>query len=120
MNHVARNKVQPPVRPDKGSFPLDRSGECSELVRTYYKCLHSNDFNSDRCRKEAKVYLQCRMDNGLMKKEDLSLLGFAEDTLEAPTEEELAERRERMKKAGEKTRTGFIAGEHLRRKGQQQ
>ncbi|KHN88110.1 Cytochrome c oxidase assembly protein COX19 [Toxocara canis] len=43
----------------------------------YMICLHENKNLSDRCRHLAKSYLKCRMDNGLMAKDDWASLGFS-------------------------------------------
>ncbi|XP_063535944.1 cytochrome c oxidase assembly protein COX19 [Cydia strobilella] len=69
-----------PTPPDKGSFPLDHEGACKKTMVKYMKCLYNNNSNNTLCRDEAKDYLACRMDNGLMAKEDWSKLGFKDET----------------------------------------
>jgi len=39
-------------------------------------CLNLNDHVNDKCRVEAQQYFQCRMENGLMAKEDWDKLGY--------------------------------------------
>lgn len=39
-------------------------------------CLKESERQSNKCRSLSKAYLECRMDNGLMAKEDLAGLGF--------------------------------------------
>lgn len=73
--------------PDKGSFPLDHFHECQIEAKAYSSCLDRHDRLPKRCREHQRKYLECRMDKGLMKKENLEKLGFTED-LEWETEEE--------------------------------
>ena len=70
-----------PFSPSQGSFPLDHFLECQEHVDLYKACLSSHNNESAHCHHLAKNYLQCRMDKGLMMKEDLNDLGFAKRTL---------------------------------------
>lgn len=70
------SRIFTPTPPEKGSFPLDHEGQCKKSMLHYMLCLKSNKNNNSECRKEAKDYLQCRMDNQLMAKEDFSKLGF--------------------------------------------
>ena len=96
-----------PTAPDKGSFPLDHEGECrvpylqymvgerltlvlgAILSNNYYcqVCLSENNHKNSECRQQSKDYLQCRMDRGLMAKEDWSKLGFREAKAEIKTSE---------------------------------
>ncbi|VTZ67622.1 cytochrome c oxidase assembly protein COX19, putative [Plasmodium chabaudi chabaudi] len=66
-------------KPDRGSFPLDHSNECTSIKNNYLKCLkeHKNDHIS--CKKYSKEYFICRIDNNLLEKQDLSNLGFYEN-----------------------------------------
>ncbi|CXI14912.1 cytochrome c oxidase assembly protein COX19, putative [Plasmodium berghei] len=68
-------------KPDRGSFPLDHSNECTSIKNNYLKCLkeHKNDHIS--CKKYSKEYFMCRIDNNLLEKQDLSNLGFYENEL---------------------------------------
>ncbi|XP_034240727.1 cytochrome c oxidase assembly protein COX19 [Thrips palmi] len=65
-----------PTPPDKGSFPLDHDGVCKNLMSTYMKCLATNKQDNTKCREEIKLYLDCRMNNNLMTKEDWRTLGL--------------------------------------------
>lgn len=101
-------KVPTPSPPAKGSFPLDHKGQCRYEMLKYMLCLNehevwfstfifsnlwkepwniSNSYHccdisfqqkNDECRNFAKIYLKCRMDNGLMQQEDWSYLGFSD------------------------------------------
>ncbi|KAI8490699.1 hypothetical protein Bbelb_314920 [Branchiostoma belcheri] len=62
----------------KGSFPLDHGGECKEFMRKYMRCLRDNLGENTKCRVESKDYLECRMKNNLMAKEDLKNLGYGD------------------------------------------
>ncbi|KAI8837831.1 hypothetical protein BC829DRAFT_364998, partial [Chytridium lagenaria] len=65
-----------PRSPEKGSFPLDLVGECKEFIKPYVNCIKQSRGDSSKCRVFSKVYLECRMNKGLMTKEDLADLGF--------------------------------------------
>lgn len=67
-----------PKPPEKGVFPLDHFGECKESKQKYMECLRENKEDADRCREEAKSYLECRMAKNLMANQSLSELGFSE------------------------------------------
>ncbi|KAF2366843.1 Flavoprotein [Trinorchestia longiramus] len=60
-----------PTPPDKGSFPLDHEGECKAFMVKYMECMHENKGSNSECRIAARDYLDCRMQKGLMAKEDL-------------------------------------------------
>ena len=64
--------------PEKGSFPLDHNGDCKVDMVRYMGCLSRHDMDNSKCRVESKSYLECRMNHGLMKKEDWKKLGYAE------------------------------------------
>ncbi|WWC86775.1 uncharacterized protein L201_001654 [Kwoniella dendrophila CBS 6074] len=68
-------KVSPPQR---GSFPLDHDGECKEYMMSYLKCMRTNANNNGQCRLQSKKYLECRMDNGLMTRDDFQNLGLGD------------------------------------------
>ncbi|CAO1637548.1 unnamed protein product [Sympodiomycopsis kandeliae] len=70
-------KVTPP---DRGSFPLDHDGECKHVIKEYMTCMKENKSESGKCRHLSKLYLQCRMENNLMEKDDMSNLGFRDET----------------------------------------
>lgn len=59
-----------------GSFPLDHDGHCKQQMVAYMRCLYSNKDDNSACRILSKEYLECRMENNLMAKEDLTKLGF--------------------------------------------
>lgn len=64
------------IPPDKGSFPIDREAECQKPMLNFLKCLRENKYDNESCRHLIKDYLQCRMDNGLMAKDEWkNLLG---------------------------------------------
>jgi len=67
------SKPRPPL---KGSFPLDRKGECSDLKQIFLDCLKVNKNDNSRCRDESRDYLVCRMNKKLMQKENLEKIGF--------------------------------------------
>lgn len=66
----------PPRPPAKGSFPLDHLGECKAFAEIYEKCIHANNKQASRCREEARKYLKCRMEAGLMAQDSLQNLGL--------------------------------------------
>ena len=68
-----RGVIKPP---EKGSFPLDHDGECKKFMVKYMACLKANQKESGQCREESKAYLNCRMENNLMAKEEWKKLGF--------------------------------------------
>ncbi|TFJ87082.1 hypothetical protein NSK_001416 [Nannochloropsis salina CCMP1776] len=69
--------------PEKGSFPLDRAGQCRAVAHEFLGCIeiHKRDYSA--CKDLSKAYLQCRMDKNLMQQEDLSKLGFDEKQQES-------------------------------------
>jgi cytochrome c oxidase assembly protein subunit 19 len=68
-----------PTVPLKGSFPLDHDAECKREMFAYMKCINMNKGINQECRQFAKAYLGCRMDKGLMERDDWEHLGFKED-----------------------------------------
>ncbi|KIM34367.1 hypothetical protein M408DRAFT_325782 [Serendipita vermifera MAFF 305830] len=62
--------------PDRGSFPLDHDGECKAMMSAYLKCLKENKSASTPCRNLTKGYLDCRMQRGLMQKEEWENIGL--------------------------------------------
>lgn len=69
-----------PTPPQRGSFPLDHFGDCTEQMEKYMKCLKlvKND-NAPNCRLLAKDYLDCRMHHDLMDKAEWKDLGLPDD-----------------------------------------
>lgn len=66
--------------PALGSFPLDHDGECKDFMKEYVKCVRANKNNNGACRELSKAYLQCRMDKGLMARDDMKNLGYQDAT----------------------------------------
>lgn len=120
----------PPKAPDKGSFPLDHFRECSAAKESYMGCLRENAMQTADCRELSAQYLKCRMDtcararplrraraphptapaprsrrSRLMAREDLSKLGYHEDSRPAAAVPQLSDSR-----ASEAKRKGFVAG----------
>ncbi|XP_052872271.1 cytochrome c oxidase assembly protein COX19 [Anopheles cruzii] len=75
-----------PTAPEKGSFPLDHGGQCRKLMLFYMRCLRENGDDNSACRQESKAYLQCRMDNELMTREDFAKLGYSDATPKTSTD----------------------------------
>ena len=99
--------------PEKGSFPLDHGGECASSASEFMSCLKANGQRHAPCKALAKLYFECRMDRGLMAKEDLATLGFSEYQLR---QVEIASKTDNLDKARQKIkRQGYTAG--LRAKG---
>ncbi|KAF9481719.1 hypothetical protein BDN70DRAFT_514317 [Pholiota conissans] len=63
--------------PDRGSFPLDHYGECKDKMQLYMACLKQSESTSTPCRSLSKDYLDCRMNKGLMEKDEWVNLGLA-------------------------------------------
>lgn len=45
---------------------------------SYMSCLKRNRADAGSCRPESKAYLECRMDNGLMSRDDFQNLGLGD------------------------------------------
>ena len=72
-------KFSRPTPPQRGSFPLDHDAECAAVMKNYLKCLRAHrGVNDDECRELSQGYLQCRMEKGLMAREEVGRLGFAD------------------------------------------
>ncbi|OQS03852.1 hypothetical protein THRCLA_21043 [Thraustotheca clavata] len=87
--------------PEKGAFPLDHYGECKEPIKVYLECLRQKKNNQIDCKHLAQRYLECRMEKGLMQRENLDKLGFDEksyNTGRATSSE------------GKREKEGFVAG----------
>lgn len=68
-----------PTPPERGSFPLDHDAECKHIISSYLRCLRRQNppgKNNEECRVLAKEYLGCRMDKGLMAKDEWGNLGL--------------------------------------------
>ena len=101
MNMGSRIQVLPPER---GVFPLDHEHECRGKMKTFLACLKSHGGDHFPCKNESQLYLQCRMERGLMVQEDLKTLGFGEGASYQRVEPN----------EGEKEKTGFVAGTGVR------
>ena len=100
MSSGKQSVVRPPQR---GIFPLDHYGECQIPMQAYLECLDQADAAHHKCRQQSQEYLQCRMDVGLMAKENLQHLGYSEQaTVKGAREYDLA-----------KEKAGFVAGKHI-------
>ncbi|KAI0880356.1 uncharacterized protein GGS22DRAFT_175037 [Annulohypoxylon maeteangense] len=76
-----------PTPPQRGSFPLDHDGECTDVMKKYLTCLkNGKGINIEECRSLSKSYLLCRMDRNLMAKDDMKNLGFADSNPPSNTE----------------------------------
>lgn len=71
-----------PTAPQRGSFPLDHLSECRQFAREYRKCLERNSGQSCACRRQAREYLNCRMQRGLMAPDDWRNLGLSHDSFD--------------------------------------
>ena len=103
--------------PDKGSFPLDHFQECENLAEKYRLCLAQVSGIPKKCKEEAKAYLECRMDKGLMAKHTMQELGFVEESTweyEKMSREQLAQKVSQiMKESKERVRQEYM--EKMRR-----
>ncbi|EPB77903.1 CHCH domain protein [Ancylostoma ceylanicum] len=72
------NRIQSVSPPLKGSFPLDHEGTCKLEMLKYMCCLHEKKHLNSECRDVAKAYFQCRMDHGLMEKDEWEKLGYGD------------------------------------------
>lgn len=55
-------RVGAPRPPEKGSFPLDHDGECTQPMLLYLDCMKKARNDNSKCREESKGYLECRME----------------------------------------------------------
>lgn len=98
MSSGKQSVVRPPQR---GIFPLDHYGDCTEPMQTYLQCLQDEDDAHYKCREFSKQYLQCRMEHDLMAKEDLNQLGYSAAVKGAKEYNH------------EKEKAGYTAGKHI-------
>jgi cytochrome c oxidase assembly protein subunit 19 len=97
---TSKQVVRPPQR---GIFPLDHMAECTDRMQAYLECLQTNKDVHHLCRDLSRQYLECRMERGLMSKENLDHLGYGEDKkVEGAKEYDK-----------QKERAGFTAGKHI-------
>jgi len=57
---------------------LDHDGECKQFMKAYLQCIKLSKGNNGACRLESKHYLECRMDKGLMVRDDMANLGLGD------------------------------------------
>ncbi|CAJ0930249.1 unnamed protein product, partial [Mesorhabditis belari] len=74
------NRVKSVSPPLKGSFPLDHDRKCKLEMLKYMCCLHEKKQHNSECRDLAREYFKCRMDNGLMDKDEWETLGYRDIT----------------------------------------
>ena len=79
MGPPAQQNVTPPM---KGVFPLDHLKECRKAELRYLACLKKHGAQAYHCTHLVKGYLNCRMNNELMKVEPLKNLGITESPLD--------------------------------------
>lgn len=53
---------------------------------SYMSCLKRNRADAGSCRPESKAYLECRMDNGLMSRDDFQNLGLGDVQARKPSD----------------------------------
>jgi len=64
---------KPPIN---GSFPLDHTGKCKEMMLDYIRCLQQNNEAQTPCEPMIKRYLECRKESGLLNENDDKILGI--------------------------------------------
>lgn len=79
-------KVFQPKAPVQGAFPLDHEAECKKSMLDYMLCMAREKNENTKCRDQAKEYLNCRMEKGLMDKRDLATFGFKSQENEPESE----------------------------------
>ncbi|KAA1468502.1 hypothetical protein DENSPDRAFT_857339 [Dentipellis sp. KUC8613] len=75
--------------PDRGSFPLDHYAECKEAMKAYLKCMDKNSSTSTECRHLGRDYLNCRMNKGLMDRDEWKNLGLSNLKNDTPAKDEV-------------------------------
>lgn len=73
-----------PKPPAKGSFPLDHLSECRAFAKAYRLCLQRSAGTATSCRSEARAYLKCRMERGLMASDEWHKLGLDDSVNQNP------------------------------------
>ena len=72
----------------RGGWAMDESGwwACREPQALYLQCVRANGHRAAvECKPLIRDFLHCRMNNGLMAKEDLTALGLGGTTQQAAT-----------------------------------
>ncbi|KAF2761953.1 hypothetical protein EJ05DRAFT_472900 [Pseudovirgaria hyperparasitica] len=73
-------KIQKPIPPERGSFPLDHDAECKSFMTSYLSCIRTHrGQNATPCRLLSKEYLECRMTHNLMAPDEMRNLGYGEE-----------------------------------------
>ena len=93
------------VPPEKGSFPLDHDAKCKPQMTVFVSCLKQHKNAHYKCRELSKKYLECRMEENLMQKENLEDYGFDKEIRIKIKEEGLS-----------KEEQGFLGGTTLKPK----
>ncbi|KAJ8614456.1 hypothetical protein CTAYLR_000823 [Chrysophaeum taylorii] len=104
MNFSAQKQQIKP--PERGSFPLDHAGECKPFKEAFLACMKEHGSEHINCKPLSKQYLQCRMDRGLMARDDLAKVGFGDDDTKDT-------RGSRVVTEGQRESAGFVAGLHI-------
>mmetsp|Transcript_25343 Transcript_25343/g.70897 ORF Transcript_25343/g.70897 Transcript_25343/m.70897 type:complete len:117 (-) Transcript_25343:220-570(-) len=99
-----------PKPPEKGVFPLDHFGECTESMRAYLKCLKENGNRMEPCKALSKTYLECRMARNLMAPQDLRELGFKEGDDDGKSSSPASVQPSKEKADPSPEEKGFVAG----------
>jgi len=107
MGGASANRQVSARAPEKGSFPLDHFNECRAQMTAYMKCMKEKGSDHAACREFTKDYLNCRMDNGLMAREDLEKFGL-NDAVDLAASREA--QRTHVDSIGRKYEDGFVAG----------
>lgn len=74
--NISSTKTLKPRAPEKGSFPLNSEGLCQDFMKNYLECIKKHGYKGHECFLSSKNYVKCRMENGLMEREDLKKLGL--------------------------------------------
>jgi cytochrome c oxidase assembly protein subunit 19 len=99
-----------PLAPEKGAFPLDHFGECTSFKEKYLECLRREKADSNRCKLESKMYLECRMAKELMAEQPLATLGFREEHDKDENNNNNDTENEKNAREEENEKNGFVAG----------
>ncbi|KAI8614279.1 cytochrome c oxidase assembly protein COX19 [Chytriomyces sp. MP71] len=75
-NNFQRTNIKS-IPPERGAFPLDIAALCKLPMESYMECMKAQPRGEHgACRDLSKAYLECRMNTGLMVKDDLNNIGF--------------------------------------------
>lgn len=56
----------------------DSTGDCKAIVKEYLACVKRSRGSNDQCRHLARQFLECRMEHGLMARDEFANLGFVD------------------------------------------